>query len=95
MGSGGPFHYNCIPSIWLKKHVTHSIGEQQWEKKNLIKLTIKSMLVVFLEWSTRRPLDIMTSGLVVIFVGDIWVGLDVFKWIEWSCHSGTGHDLLL
>jgi hypothetical protein len=42
--------------------------------------------VVFLEWSIRRPLDIVISGLVVISIGDIWVGLDVlhsngFKWI--------------
>jgi hypothetical protein len=35
------------------------------------------MLVVFLEWSTRRPPDIMTSGLVMTFVRDTWVGLDV------------------
>jgi hypothetical protein len=32
------------------------------------------MLVVFMEWSTRRPLDIVTGGLVVIFVGDIGRG---------------------
>jgi hypothetical protein len=44
---------------------------------NIIKITIKSMPMVFLEWSTRRPPDIMTSGLVVISIGDIWVGLDV------------------
>ncbi len=61
------------------------------EKKLKIKITIKSMLVVFMEWSTRRPLDIVTSGLVVIYVGDIWVGLDVF---DWSCHIGIGRDLL-
>ncbi len=36
------------------------------------------MPMVILEWSTRRPLDIVTNGLVVIFVGGIWVGLDVF-----------------
>jgi len=42
------------------------------------------MLVVFMEWSTRRPLDIVTSGLVVIFVGDIWVGLDVFHQMNLS-----------
>jgi hypothetical protein len=35
------------------------------------------MLMMFLEWSTSRPLDIETNGLVVISVGDIWVGLDV------------------
>jgi hypothetical protein len=36
-----------------------------------IKITIKSMAMVFLKWPTRRPLDIVTSGLVVIFIGDI------------------------
>jgi len=40
------------------------------KKIKTIKITIKST-VVFLEWSTRRPLDIMTSGLVMISVGDI------------------------
>jgi hypothetical protein len=34
------------------------------------------MLVVFLEWSTRRPLDIVTNGLVMNSIGDIWVELD-------------------
>jgi len=29
------------------------------------------MAMVFLKWPTRRPLDIVTSGLVVIFIGDI------------------------
>jgi len=39
-----------------------------------------------MEWSTMRPLDIVTSGLVVIFVGDIWVGMDVrhSNGFEWS-----------
>jgi hypothetical protein len=54
------------------------------------------MPMVFLEWSTRRPLDIMTSGLVVISVGDLWVGLDVFhsNGFEWSRHNGIRCDLL-
>jgi hypothetical protein len=77
MGSGSPFHCNYIPSTWSKKRVTHSISGQQWEFKKII-ITIISMPMVILEWSTRRPLDIVTNGLVVIFVGGIWVGLDVF-----------------
>jgi hypothetical protein len=54
------------------------------------------MPMVFLEWSVRRPLDIMTNGLVVIFVGDIWAGLDVFhsNGFEWSCHNGIACDLV-
>jgi hypothetical protein len=54
------------------------------------------MLVVFLEWSTRRPLDIVINSLIVILVGGIWVGLDVLhsNGFEWNCHSGIGHDLL-
>jgi len=54
------------------------------------------MPMVFLEWSTKRPLDIMNSGLLMIFVGDIWVGLDVLhsNGFEWSCHSGIGCNLL-
>jgi hypothetical protein len=49
--------------------------------------------MVFMEWSTRRTLDIVTSGLVVIFVGDIWVGMDVHhsNGFEWKCYSGIGH----
>jgi len=91
MGSGSPFHYNCIPSSWSKKHVTHSIGRHQLEKNLIIiKIVIKSMPV------TRRPLDIMTSGLVVIYVGDLWVGLDVLhsNGFEWSRHNGIRCDLL-
>jgi hypothetical protein len=42
------------------------------------------MLVVFLEWSIRRPLDIVTNGLVVIYVGEIWVGLDVLSQMDLS-----------
>jgi hypothetical protein len=42
------------------------------------------MLVVFMEWSTRRPLDIVINVLVVIFVKDIWVGLDVFHQMNLS-----------
>lgn len=54
------------------------------------------MLVVFLKWSTWKSLDIMTSGLEVISIGDIWVALDVvhFNGFEWSCHNGIGRDLL-
>jgi hypothetical protein len=53
------------------------LASNNGKNKNLIKITIKSMLVVFLEWSTRRPQDIMIGGLVMIFFGDTWVGLDV------------------
>jgi hypothetical protein len=42
-----------------------------------IKIKIKSMPMVFLECSTRRPLDIVNNDLVVISIGDIWVGFDV------------------
>jgi hypothetical protein len=54
------------------------------------------MPVVFLEWSARRPLDIMTNGLIMISIGDIWVGLDVLhsNGFEWNYHNGIGCDLL-
>ncbi len=57
---------------------------------------IKSMPLVFMEWSTRRPLDIVINGLVVIFVGDIWVRLDVLHSNGFECnyHNGIGRDLL-
>jgi len=51
------------------------------------------MLVVY--WSNWRPLDMVISGLVVIFVLDIWVGLDVLhsNGFEWSCYNVIDHDL--
>jgi hypothetical protein len=55
------------------------------------------MPMVFLEWSIRKSLDIVTSGLVAIYVGDIWVGLGVLhsNGFEWSCHSGIGHKFVV
>jgi hypothetical protein len=95
MVSGGPFHYNYLPSTRSKKRVTHSTNGQQWNFFLKIKITIKSMLVIFLKWSTWKPLDIMTSGLVVISIGDNWVALDIHSnGFEWNCHSGIGRDLL-
>jgi hypothetical protein len=35
------------------------------------------MPMVFLEWSIKRSLDVVTNGLVLVFMGDIWVELDV------------------
>ncbi len=36
------------------------------------------------------------GGLIVIFFGDIWVGLDVFhpNPFEWNFHNGIGRNLL-
>jgi hypothetical protein len=50
------------------------------------------MAVAFLEWRTRRPLDIMASD----FHWGHWVELDVLhsNGFEWSFYSGTRHDLL-
>jgi len=54
------------------------------------------MPMVFLEWSIKRPFDIVIDGLVVISIQDIWVGLGVFhsNGFEWSCYNGIGHNLL-
>jgi hypothetical protein len=53
MGSGGPFYYNYIPIICSKKcdpfHCQVVMGFFK-------KIVIKFMLMVFVKWSTRRPL---------------------------------------
>jgi len=54
------------------------------------------MSVVFLLRSIRRPLNAMTSGLVVVDIKDGWMETYVVhsNGFEWNCGSGIGHDLL-
>jgi len=54
------------------------------------------MPMVFLPRFTKRPLNAMTSGLVVVDIKDGWVEMDVLHSnpFEWNCGSGIGRDLL-
>ncbi len=45
---------------------------------------------------TKRPLNAMTNGLVVVDIKDGWVEMDVIHSnpFAWNCGSGIGCDLL-
>jgi hypothetical protein len=54
------------------------------------------MPMVFLPRSTRRPLNAMANGLVVVDIKNGWMEMDVVhsNGFEWNCGSGVRCDLL-
>ncbi len=71
------------------------VGSNEVFYKN-VKNTFKGMPMVFLPRSTRRPLNAMANGLVVVDIKNGWMEMDVVhsNGFEWNCGSGVRCDLL-